>query len=218
MMEMKRKILAILMVFMFFTIPISFAQASMINQEQGNDTVSLEIASFNEDSSFNTDIISLSEEELADFENILSVLMDRIQSAGNLDEVSNILDNFANQNGIIKSIITRLISSLKNLRYRGFVMSLGHRLRLNPFKKNSYKIRQNSKFWFYTNGGKTEDRTIILKPFSLKFDILRGLQIGRMSGFFGIYIYIAKKFPQKSTTFFIGTARRINGFDILSSR
>lgn len=217
-MEMKEKILAILMVFMFFTIPISLAQASMINQEQGNDTVSLEIASFNEDSSFNTDIIRLSEEELADFENILSVLMDRIQSAGNLDEVSNILDNFANQNGIIKSIITRLISSLKNLRYRGFVMSLGHRLRLNPFKKNSYKIRQNSKFWFYTNGGKTEDRTIILKPFSLKFDILRGLQIGRMSGFFGIYIYIAKKFPLKSTTFFIGTARRINGFDILSSR
>ena len=217
-MEMKRKILAILMVFMFFTIPISLAQASMINQEQGNDTVSLEIASFSEDSSFNTDVIRLSEEELADFENILSVLMDRIQSAGNLDEVSNILDNFANQNGIIKSIITRLISSLKNLRYRGFVMSLGHRLRLNPFKKNSYKIRQNSKFWFYTNGGKTEDRTIILKPFSLKFDILRGLQIGRMSGFFGIYIYIAKKFPLKSTTFFIGTARRINGFDILSSR
>ena len=97
-------------------------------------------------------------------------------------------------------------------------MSLGHSLKLNPFKKNSYKIRQNSKFWFYINGGKTEDRTIILKPFSLKFDILKGLQIGRMSGFFGIYIYIAKKFPQRCTTFFIGTARKINGLDIFSSR
>ena len=217
-MEMKRKTLAILMVFMFFTIPFSFAQAGNINNEQISDTVSVEIESFNDDSSFTTETLKLTEEELIDFENILSILMDRVQSAGNLDEIFNILDNFANQNSMIKSIIIRLISSLKNLKHRGFVMSLGHSLKLNPFKKNIYKIRENSKFWFYINGGKTEDRTIILKPFSLKFDILKGLQIGRMSRFFGIYIFIAKKFPQRSTTFFMGTAQRINGLDFFSFR
>ena len=54
MMEMKRKILAILMVLMFFTIPVSFAQASNTNEEQGNNSVAVEIASFNEDSSLNS--------------------------------------------------------------------------------------------------------------------------------------------------------------------
>lgn len=218
MMEMKRKILAILMVLMFFAIPFSFAQASNTNEEQGNNSVAVEIASFNEDDSLTSETFTLKDGELAEFENILSVLMDRVQTAGNWNEILSILDNFADQRGIIKSIITRLISSLKNLRYRGFVMSLGHNLRLNLFKKNSYKIRQNSKFWFYINGGKTKDRTIILKPFSLKFDILKGIQFGHMSNFFGIYIYIAKKFPQKSTTFFMGTAGRINGRQFLSFR
>ncbi|KYK19966.1 hypothetical protein AYK24_10795 [Thermoplasmatales archaeon SG8-52-4] len=217
-MEMKRKILAILMVLMFFSIPLSFAQASMTGEGQDNDNVAVEIASFNEDNSLVTEIFKLSKEELTEFENILSVLMDNIQSAGNRDDALSILENLIDQKGIIKSIITRLILSLKNLRHRGFVMSFGHGFKFNPFKKNSYKIRQNSKFWIYTNGGKTEDRTIILKPFSIKFDILKGIQIGRMANFFGIYIFIAKKFPQKSTTFFMGTARKINGKQFFSFR
>jgi hypothetical protein len=215
-MKWKRKILAFLMVLMFFLIPFSFAQASNTNEESVNEPVAIEIGSFNEDNSFTSEIFTMTNEELVEFENILSSLMDKIQSEGNFEGILKILDNLADQQGIIKSIILRLIMSLKTLKYRGFVVSLGHNLRLNLFKKNSYKIRQKSKFWFYTNNKNSQDRTIIVKPFSLKFDILRGLQFGRMTNFLGVFIYIAKKFPQKSTTFFIGTASRINGRQLFS--
>ena len=44
--------------------------------------------------------------------------------------------------------------------------------------------------------------------------VLKGLQIGFMSRFIGLYLFVARKLPEKSYTFFMGTARRINGIQL----
>lgn len=216
---MKRKIMAIWVILLLVAIPFSIAQASeTYGEEQNVETASIELAAINEDGTIITEILSITEDELAEFEITISALMDAIQSATSWEEIQNILENIPSQNGIITSIISKILSSFKNIRNRGFVISHGHSFKLNPFKKNSFKIRQKSTFWHYSNGGTASDRTIILKPFALKMKILNGLQFGRMSNFFGVYIFIAKRFPQKSVTFFMGTARRINGIQLLQSK
>ena len=206
------------MVFLLFAISFSIAQASEVNEEGENSEIAtVELATLNEDGILTTETVSISEKELAEFESRISTLMDSIQSATSWEEIINIFDNFPKQSGIITSIILKILSKFKQLRTRGFVISLGHSFKLNPFKKNSFKIREKSTFWRYSNGGKIKDRTVIINPLAFNIKILKGLQFGHMSNFFGIYIYIAKKFPQKSTTFFMGTARRINGIQLLPS-
>jgi hypothetical protein len=215
-MKMKKKVLAILMVLMFFAIPFSFAQAGDTTWEQSNSTISVEMVTLNEDGSFITEIFTMTGEELAEFESTVANIMDAIESTSTWEEILNIFENLPQQQGIISSIISFLLSRLRNLRNRGFVFSLGHSYKLNPFKKSGFKIRQRSKFWYYTNGAILKDRTIILKPFAIKLQILTGRQLGRIASFWGVYIYIAKRFPQKSTTFFMGTARSINGRELFS--
>jgi hypothetical protein len=219
-MKMKRKIIAIWIILLLIAIPFSIAQASeTYEEEQNNENISIEIAAVNEDGSIITEIFTFSEEEIEDFESTITNLMDAIQSATSLKEIENILENIPTQNGIFMSIFSKLFSKIfsgfQGMRNRGFVISHGHSFKLNPFKKNSFKIRKKSTFWHYSNGEKSSDRTIIFKPVALKMNILSGRQFGRMSNFLGIYIFIAKRFPQKSITFFMGTARRINGREFL---
>ena len=212
---MKKKIMAIWIILLLVAIPYNIAQASENqNNEQNNETLFVEVVDVNEDGIITNETISISEEGLAELENTISILMDNILSTNSWEKLENIIDNLPKTNGIITSIILKIISRFKLLSSRAIVISLGHSYKLNPFRKNLFRLRQKFTFWLYSNEGKTEDRTIILRPFALKLRIIRGLQFGFMKNFFGIYIYIAKKFPQKSTTFFMGTARRINGIQI----
>jgi hypothetical protein len=212
-MKMKKKVLAILMVLMFFAIPFSFAQAEETTVGKNNSMIEVEIATVNEDGSFITEIFTMTKAELAEFESTISTIISAIVSSSSLEEILNIFDNLPQQQGLIKNIIKILISGLRNLKNRGFVISQGQSYKLNPLKKNSFKIRHRTKFWYYSSG-----TTMILKPFRLKFDLLRGRQYGLMSNFLGFYIYIAKSFPQKSRTIFMGTARSINCRELFSLR
>ena len=197
-------------------IPSCITQASETQaNEQSNGTVSIELVGVSEDGAITAETISISEEELAELENTISIIMDKIQSATSWEELQNIINNLPIKNGIITSLILKILSKFKLLISRGLIISLGHSFKLNPFKRNSFKLRQRLIFWYYT--GKTSDRTIILQPLAFKMKILKGLQFGYMSKFFGIYIFIAKKLPQKSLTFFIGTVRRTNGIQLIPS-
>jgi hypothetical protein len=213
-MKNKKKLIAVLLVFLLFAIPINIAQASKSNEEQKNASVIVELATVNEGKIFSTKIFPIEKEELAEFEKSISILMDNVQSATSWEEIVNIIENLPSNNGIIASIIQKILLKIKQSRIRGFVLSFGHSFKLNPFRKNSFKIREESAFWRCSNGGKIKDRTIIIKPLAFKIKKLEGLQFGHMSNFFGIYIYIVRKFPEKSTTFFMGTARRINGIQL----
>ena len=70
-------------------------------------------------------------------------------------------------------------------------------------------------FWHYVDdSGILRDKTVIVQPFSLKLDVLRGKQFGLMRGFTGIYINIYRGFGRLGHTYFIGMAKNARGFDI----
>lgn len=212
-MKMKRKIIAIWVILLLIAIPFGIAQASETNeQEQNNETIPVEIATF-EEGIPTTEKVILSEEELVEFENTISALIDKIQSVTNWEGLKDIINGLLGSNALgIFSIFRSLLSRL--LPGRTYVISSGHGYKFNPFKKSSIKIRKKLSFWHYSSGEILKDRTIILKPLALKIKVLKGLQFGFMTKFTGIYIYVARKLPEKSYTFFMGMAQRANGIQL----
>jgi hypothetical protein len=218
-MEMKRKIMAIWVILLLVAIPIGVAQASESNdREQNNETVSVELITFESDEILSTETVVLSKEDLIELENIISILIVRIQSAKNWEEIEGIINNLPKTNGVILSIIFKILSKFRLSRSRAFVISSGHGYKLNPFKKSELKIRKKFTFWHYSSGKIIKDRTIYFQPLAFKMKILKGIQFGFMTRFTGIYIFVARKLPEKSYTFFLGTAHRIKGIQILSTK
>ena len=211
---MKKKILAIFSILLLVTIPFGIGGASELQLNQETDEpASLEIAVFDEYDTITTETLTISQEDLITIEETISILMDKIESAESWEEIENILNNFQ-LNGIIGSIIGKLLSKLNIFRTRGFVVSSGHFYKLNPFKKTEIDIKKGFAFWHYSSGSMFKDRTIILIPLQFKMKILTGTQFGFMYKFFGIYLFLSSKLPNKSYSFFIGTAKRINGIQL----
>lgn len=222
-MEMKRKIIAILAVLLLFAIPFNVAQAGEIQNEE---TTSVEIGDINENGDLITETFSLPEEQLVELEAVLSVISEKIGSANSLQEIENIIQNIQIKSGISGTIVSKIISIITTFIRkiittfrlffdRSLVFSSGHGYRLNPLKHTElFKITKKFAFWHYSNKGAIKDRTIIFRLRGLKMRILTGGQFGWMRNFFGLYIYIARRIPRMSYTFFMGTARRINGIQV----
>ena len=212
---MKRKILAIWIILLLITIPFGIVQADETYQTvDDKKTVTVELSAFELHENLATETVVLSEKELVELENVITKLMDLIESVSSWEELEKIINNFPVKSGIIKTLITKILSKFSLFRSRAFVISTGHGYKFNPFKKSDFSIRKKLTFSHYSNGEKIQDRTIFIQPLSFKIKILKGLQIGFMTRFIGIYIFIARKLPEKSYTFFIGTAGRINGLEL----
>ena len=212
---MKRKIMAIWIILLLVIIPFGIVQAGETYQKvDNNETVTVEISTLQSDKILATETIFLSEKELVELENLITKLMDWIESVSSWEELESFLNNLPVKSGIIQSLITKLLSKLSLFRSRAFVISSGHGYKFNPFKKSDFCIRKKLSFWHYSNGEGVQDRTILIQPLSFKMKILKGLQIGFMTRFFGIFIFVAKNLPEKSYTFFMGTAGRINGLEL----
>lgn len=203
--------MAILVVLLLTSIPLGIAQASESLEKNKNcESITIEISNLNSDEVLETKTILLSEEEYVEFEKTISILIEKIQSAKNWEEIKSIVNNVLDGNKLgIFSIVKLLFSKI--LVGRTYVISSGHGYKFNPLKKGSIKIRKTISFWHYSSGEMLKDKTIILKPLALKMRVLKGSQFGVMTRFTGIFIYTAKKLPQKSHTIFIGMARRVNG-------
>jgi hypothetical protein len=217
-MEGKRKILAIWVILLLLTIPFGIVQASdsLIKKEK-TEPISVDIVTFDSDEIQKIETISITEEELEEFENTISIIMNKIQTAESWQEVKNIINNILEGNKfgiftIIKSLLSKIIS------FRTYVISSGHGYKFNPLKKGAVKIRKKVAIWHYSSGKIIKDRTIILKPLALKLRILRGSQFGVMTRFTGMFFYVARKFPQKSYTFFMGMAKHANGIQMPLSK
>ncbi len=213
-MKDRKKILAILILLLLITMPLGIVQASeTYEKKENNNTISIEIAAVDSDEILKTEKILLTEEELIEFENTISILIEKIQSAESWDEVKGIINNLLDGDKLgIFSIIKGLFSKI--LVGRTYVISSGHSYKFNPLKKGSMKIRKKLLLWHYSSGELLKDRTIILKPLALKMRVLKGSQFGVMTRFTGMFIYSARKFPQKSYTFFMGIARRASGIQM----
>jgi hypothetical protein len=213
-MEGKRKVMAILIILLLMTLPLGVVQASnTIKNKTKNEYIPVEITTFNSDNILKTETIHISEQDLEEFENSVSILMDKIQSANSLQAIRDIIKNFLEGNNLgILTLLKTLLSKI--ISFRTYVISSGHGYKFNPLKKGSIKIRKKVSFWHYSSGKLIKDRTLIIKPLALKMKILRGSQFGMMRRFTGAYIFVPRKFPQKSYTFFMGIAKRVSGLQM----
>lgn len=214
-MKIKRKLSAIGVVVLFFAISLSHVEASEISQTPLNEPILIEFGIVDSDGKLTTEELYITEEELTELEDSVTLFMNKIESTTDFDWsfLRDLLEKiFGDDNSLFGSIF-RIYSSLKISRNRGFVISSGHGIDFSLLKKTSVKIRKKLGFWYYNSKEFIDDRTIIVKPLALSLKILTGRQFGIMARFFGMYISVSRGFLANSYTFFIGTAKHINGFD-----
>ena len=209
---MKRKILAIWVILLLVAIQVSIAGASQTSTEN-SETIPVQIASVTPEGTFETETFFMTEGELVELEDTLSVLMEEIQSSKSLN-VGDIIDNIIGGNhpvlySIFKSLFRNRIS-----KSRAFVISQGRGFKFNPFAQNEFKIKKKFTFWHYSSDWLFKGRTIILQPLAFKMRVLTGGQIGFMTGFTGIYLFIERNFPERSHTFFMGIAKNVRGIQL----
>ena len=217
-MKTKRKIMAIWVILLLVAIHFSIAQASETTTDN-NETISVELVTVAPDGSLAIENLLISEEELAELESAIAMIMDQIQSIDNLDggALRDLIERILGRDNSLFGRILGIFTALKLTRNRGFVISSGHGIDCTPLKKISFKIRRRAAIWHYNSNGMIDDRTIILKPLALNMKILRGRQFGIMTGFFGIYLSVSQGLLRNSYTMFMGTARHINGIQFSPS-
>ena len=186
--------------------------------ELQDEVVNIECALFDLDGSATIEKFTLSEQEFKELEGMLSEFMEKIQSATDRNDIVNIIDTFFGNKHPVLSSILKPLNIYKMFRNRAFVISQGWSYKLNPFKDNSVEARKPFNCWYYSDQSKFEmlSRTFILRHgrlLDMDIECLRGMQIGMMTRFRGIYIYVARPPPEKSYTFFMGTAHHIMGLD-----
>ena len=186
--------------------------------ELQDEVVNIECALFDLDDSATIEKFTLSEQEFKELEGMLSEFMEKIQSATDRNDIVNIIDTFFGNKYPVLSSILKPLNIYKMFRNRAFVISQGWSYKLNPFKDNSVEARKPFNCWYYSDQSKFEmlSRTFILRHgrlLDMDIECLRGMQIGMMTRFRGIYIYVARSPPEKSYTFFMGTAHHIMGLD-----
>lgn len=206
---MKRKIVAIFAMFLMLSMPLGIVQASETKKESN---IRLEIETVGKKGNILNEEIITNAEELQEFQNIIKELFEKLKNAENFDTILNILLRFSGKDNKLFNKVFKLFTKTKMIGNRAFVFSSGACYDLNPLKQDQFKIRKRSTFWRYSTGT-INPRTLILKPFKLDSDILTGTQFGFMRKFTGIYIHISRTIPEKSYTFFMGTAKNAIGLD-----
>jgi hypothetical protein len=209
---MKRKIMAIIVILLFVAIQFSIVEADPGTKKEKQ---SVEIGAINSDEIIDIKEVILSEEELLKLESYISTLFEKIQSAKSWQNLKEIINNNPIPNIPILGPILKIFLSKLSLN-RGFVISNGRGYDFNILKRNALKIRKKIAIWHYSSIEGLGSKTIILKPLKFNMKVLSGTQFGLMTKFFGIFLHISRNLPEKSHTFFMGTAKHINGIQLPS--
>jgi hypothetical protein len=208
-MKIKRKTIAIVIVLLLVVMTFNIVEANDKTKENKTiETSSIKIISFEKDGSIVTDSIQLSEEEIGHLEEYLTKIIEKIS----LDEEWNVISLFNLfkyflKNNIFIRFFKKIINIIKDIFNNPFIVSIGRCLKLNPFKRSSVKFRTGFSFWRYSSGS-----TFVFTPLGLNSRFYHGRQFGSMRGFIGVYMFFARSYPEKSTTFFIGHAKNVNVF------
>ena len=219
----KYKMLAGTIIFLF--IGYSLSTVNAIELEENNppqyESIFIECGLINPDGTKNIEKFTLSKQELTELETILSELIEKLETSTDLDDIEGIINSISYQGGSFRfkhPVLFWILNTISNYKLpssRLFVVSHGRSFRINPFKNNKIDVYRPLTLWQYSAqwGFDRPGKTFILQysPFNTK--ILHGKQIGMMTHFIGVYIYVSQPPPQKSYTFFIGSARFVRGID-----
>jgi hypothetical protein len=212
-----KSILAISIVVLFIGMSFNPVTANEISDE--DQTYTLKLATIADDGS--TDVIetTLTETEFSGFLENLEKIDQLLEKATSREEVMDIIRTFPFFNGKhpILSWLLNLFSIYQLPRSRAFVFSHGWGYKINPLKGNIVDMYRPFTMWQYSSRSRftipipAKSFIIRFSPFDINF--LQGTQVGFMTRFIGLYIHISQPLPQKSYTFFLGSARHIGGLD-----
>jgi len=204
--------MAIWVILLLITIQFGIVNAGQTLNEQ-DENIPVQMTAILKDGSIETKTFYMTEKELIDIQQTISLIIEEIETSGDIN-IEKIIDNLLIEgNPEIISIIKSLFNS-KSLISRSFIISLGSGFKLNPLAHSKLKIRKRFTFWFYPQEGSIAGKTIFIKPLMLKIETLNGSQIGFMHKFTGIYFSAVRKISQKSFTFFMGTAKNVRGLQL----
>ena len=214
-----RKMIVMGVIALFVGLSISPVNAlEFPEDEMQYEVVDVEYALVDSDGTVIIEQLTLSEQEFKELKVMLLEFMEKIQSTTNRDDSINILNTLLMNRHPVLSFILKPLNSYNMFRNRVFVVSQGWSYKLNPFKNSSAEIYKLFNFWHYTNRSELgiPSGTFILRHgrlFNTDAKCLFGIQVGMMTRFRGIYIYVARPLPEKSYTFFMGTAYHVVGLD-----
>jgi hypothetical protein len=223
---MKKQILMIGVLILFAGLAINPAISKNIPESEIQEqTINVEYAMINSDGALTTEKIELSEQEFVELQYIISELMEKLESADDLYDISDIIDSIFYERGLfgfehpILNWILNFLSLYKLPRSRAYVISQGWGFKINPFKNHNLNLYRPLTIWQYSEkwGYDIPGITFILRPSPFNTELLHGKQIGMMTHFFGLYIFVSQPVPQKSWTFFMGSVRHIFGIDFALS-
>ena len=146
--------MAIWIILLLVAIHFSITQASETTEnEQANETISVELVTVAPDGSLAIENLLISEEELAELESAISMIMDQIQSIDNLNggALRDLIERILERDNSLFGRIPGIFTALKLTRNRGFVISSGHGIDCTPLKKISFKIRRRAAIWHYNS-------------------------------------------------------------------
>ena len=212
-----RKSLTIIIIALFSIIYVMPVMANESIIENKNENIILEYAVIDLQGSTYLEQISLSENELSNIQNKLSIIFEELQLKDNNEETINFLKSYLDVNEY--PILSRIFSNLLNsdiIGKRKLVISQGMGPKLNPFKDSKTAIVKPFTTWLYSDSQNllplpSATGVLSINPFKIK--TYMGPQFGFMLSFRGIYLNIGQTSSMQSYTFFIGTARHIGGFE-----
>jgi len=216
--DLFRKGLVIGVIALFATIYIAPAIANEhIEEESYGETVTIEYTSIELNGFTAEEKVTLSEQEFTGLKTKLSSLFDDLKTKTDKKEAMDVLTAFLDYND--QPLLNKIFESLSNsiiFGNRKLVVSLGCGYNLNPFKDSKTAVNKPFTLWSYTDASNqlsipSITEIVTLSPFEIK--TFTGAQIGFMLRFKGFHIQIVQPLPQKSYTFFIGTAQYVGGFE-----
>ena len=216
--DLFRKGLVIGFIALFATIYISPAIANdHIEEESYGETATIEYTSIEPNVFTAEEKVILSEREFTSLKSKLLPLFDDLKAKTDKKEAMDVLTAFldCNDQPLLNKIFESLLDSII-FGNRKLVVSLGCGYNLNPFKDSKTAFNKLFTLWSYTDASNqlaipSSTEIVSLSPFEIK--TFTGAQIGFMLRFKGFHIRIVKPLPQKSYTFFIGTAQYVGGFE-----
>lgn len=215
---MKNKIITMGILFVFIAMSFSSINADMVvNEELKEETVTVGFSAVDSKGLTQKYELKLTEEKFSKLKTALSELSEKIENIKDFKDIRNILDkSFEEDYPILYFLLTTFGSTLIN--NTNFIVSSGYGYKLKLLNQKELTSQKRSLLWHYSKSPdkKLPTRTLIIKGLDINPKILSGKQIGFMTKFTGIYLFIPEQYPEKSYTFFIGAAKMAFGIELKS--
>jgi len=210
-MKWKYSIIAVGITALF--IGLAFTPATAIESSE-KEKITIDYQYYAEDGKIISGHLDVAEDVLDQFIDEMFNIFEKINKRSDLDNIDNLIaeSQFFENNPKLAEVIINILGILPV--HRALVMSRGKCFSFNPFKRSNLDFRDRLSAWRYSGLPIIDAKTYMLRPYRSDFKILKGAQMGLMTRFVGMQIFIAKTFPSMCKTFFIGTPRYVFGADV----